>query len=275
MTEEEIRQVEQIVNRKIRENIGKGEDRKVPIDKAKQMGAMALFGEKYGDEVRVITFDPAYSIELCGGTHVHSTGQIGFFKIISEGAIAAGIRRIEAVTGEKAEQFIYSQLDLIEDIRDTLKNAKDLSKGVKSLAEENKVLQKKIEELNRYRVEAIRSELQANAEMINDIRFIASKPDLDAKSAKDLAFMLNDSPGSNFILFVTTAEEKVTISLMLSEDLVKGKGLHAGNIVKELAKEINGGGGGQPHFATAGGTNPKGIPAVLEKARELILSVKG
>jgi alanyl-tRNA synthetase len=273
LTEDEIREVEQIVNRKIRENISKGEQRKVPVDYARKMGAMALFGEKYGEEVRVITFDPAYSIELCGGTHVPATGQIGFFKIISEGAIAAGIRRIEAVTGEKAEEYIFEQVDLIGEIREALKNTKDLVKGVKSLGEENKALQHKIEELNRYRLEALKSELLAGAETINGIKFIAAKMDIDAKSAKDLAFSLNDHKGSMFILFVTTAEEKVNLSLMLSDDLVKTKGMHAGNLVKELAKEINGGGGGQPSFATAGGTDAKGIDAVLVKARSLVFSL--
>jgi alanyl-tRNA synthetase len=273
VTDEEIRAVEQIVNRKVRENISKGEQRKVPVEAAIQMGAIALFGEKYGEEVRVITFDPGYSIELCAGTHVPATGQIGFFKIISEGAIAAGVRRIEAVTGEKAEAYFYEQLGLIAEIREALKNTRDIVKGLKSLMEENKELQKKIEELNRYRVEALKTELPGQAEMINGIRFIAARLEVDAKTAKDLAFSLNEQAGSQFILFVTTAEDKVNLSLMLSDDLVKGKGMHAGKLVKDLALDINGGGGGQPHFATAGGTNAKGIEKVLEKARKIILEL--
>ena len=273
MTEEEIREVERIVNHRIRENISKGEQRHVPIDDARKMGAMALFGEKYGEEVRVISFDPSYSVELCGGTHVPSTGQIGIFKIISEGAIAAGVRRIEAVTGEKAEEYFYGQLAILDEIREALKNTKDLVKGVRNLAEENKELQKKIDELNRNRVDSLKSELVQKAEMINGIRFIAASLDIDSKSAKDLAFGLNEVAGNQFILFITTADDKVTLSLMLSNDLVKSKGLHAGNIVKELAKEINGGGGGQPHFATAGGNNAKGIDAVLGKARVLVDSL--
>jgi len=273
MTDEEIREVEIIVNSRIRENISKGEQRRVPVEAAKKMGAMALFGEKYGEEVRVITFDPGYSVELCAGTHVPSTGQIGFFKIISEGAIAAGVRRIEAVTGEKAEAYFYEQLALIEEIREILKNTKDLAKSVKSMAEENKALLRKIEELNRYRVDALKVELLRNAEMINGISFIGAKLDLDAKTAKDLAFSMSDQPGSLFILFVTISEDKVNISLMLSADLVKERGLHAGNLVRELAREINGGGGGQPHFATAGGTNAKGIPVVLEQARKIVGSL--
>jgi alanyl-tRNA synthetase len=270
MSDEEIREVEQIVNRRIRENISKGEQRHVRIDEAKKMGAMALFGEKYGEEVRVITFDPHYSIELCGGTHVQSTGQIGFFKIIAEGAIAAGVRRIEAVTGEQAEAYLYDQMDMLDEIREMVKNAKDPVKSVRNLSEENKEFQKKIDELNRYRVEALKSELTGKAEMINGIRFIARKLDLDTRSAKDLAFSLNEVPGSQFILFITTADEKVNLSLMLSDDLVKIKGMHAGNLVKELAREINGGGGGQPNFATAGGSNAKGIDTVIAKARKVL-----
>lgn len=274
LTAEEIKQVEQIVNRKIRENISKGEDRKVPVDEAKKRGAMALFGEKYGDEVRVITFDPEYSIELCGGTHVESTGQIGFFKIISEGAIAAGVRRIEAVTGDQAEAYLYDQLAIIDEIRETLKNTKDLTKGIRSLVEENKDLQHRIDELNRYRIEALKSELLAGSEMINGIKYIAASMEMDAKMSKDLAFALNEAAGQSIILLVTTSEGKVNLNLMISQELVREKGLHAGNIVKELAREINGGGGGQPHFATAGGVNAKGIPVVLEKAREIMAEIQ-
>jgi alanyl-tRNA synthetase len=273
LSAEEIRKVEHIVNQKIRENINKTEKRHVPIEEAKKMGAMALFGEKYGEDVRVIIFDPEYSIELCGGIHVPATGQIGLFKIISEGAIAAGVRRIEAVTGEKAEAYFYDQLDTLEEIREILKNAKDIAKGVRTLSDENKELQHKIEELNRYRVVALKDELVKNAEDINGIRFVAAKLDIDPKSAKDLAFMLYENPGSQLILFITTADDKINLSIMLSEDLIKGKGLHAGNLVKELAKEISGGGGGQPHYATAGGSNPKGIPVVLEKARGIVSSL--
>ena len=270
MTEEEIREVEKIVNRKIRENIILHEERSVPIDEAKKRGAMALFGEKYGEQVRMIIFDPGYSVELCGGTHVPSTGQIGLFKIVSEGAIAAGVRRIEAVTGEKAEAYFHEQLDTLAEIRETLKNVKDIAKGVKVLVEENRVLQHRIDELNRYRIVALKTELEQKAEIINGIRFIGASLDLDAKSAKDLSFMLHSQPGSLFILIFTETGGKVNMSLMLSEDLVKEKNLHAGNLVKELAKEINGGGGGQPHYATAGGTKAEGIPAVIDKARKVL-----
>jgi len=270
MTREEIRKVETIVNQKIRENISSGEMKHVPLEEAKKMGAMALFGEKYGEEVRVIMFDPEYSVELCGGTHVRATGQIGLFKIISEGAIAAGVRRIEAVTGEKAEAYVNEKQATVAEIQEVLKGSKDLVKGVKSLVEENKALQRKIEELNRYRIEAIKTELLTGAEFINGIRFIASKLDVDAAMAKDLAFALNDDNVHQMILFITTTADKVNITLMLSAALIREKGLHAGNMIRELAKAVNGGGGGQPHFATAGGSNPKGIAQVMEKAREMV-----
>jgi alanyl-tRNA synthetase len=241
----------------------------VPLDEARQLGAMALFGEKYGEEVRVITFDPGYSIELCGGTHVPATGQIGFFKIVSEGAIAAGIRRIEAVTGERAEAFVYEQLDALEEIKTQVKNPKDPIKGVKNLVDENKALQKQIDTLNRFRLESLKTELAGKAEFFNGTAFIGQHLDLDLQQAKDLAFALGEEAGSRFILFITQTEGKINLSLMLSADLVKEKGMHAGNLVKDLAREINGGGGGQPHFATAGGSNPKGIETVLEKARQI------
>jgi len=273
MTEDEIRDVEKIVNQRIRENITKGEQRHVPIEDAKKMGAMALFGEKYGEEVRVISFDPGYSVELCGGTHVPYTGKIGIFKIISEGAIAAGVRRIEAVTGEKAEEYFYSHLAVLEEISEIMKNSKDLVKAVKNMVEENKDLQRKIDEMNRMRVDSLKSELIMKAEMINGVRFIATRLDIDTKSAKDLAFGISETSGSLFILFITTADEKVNLSLMLSNDLVKEKGMNAGNMVRELARDINGGGGGQPHFATAGGSNAKGIDTVLENARRIVCSV--
>jgi alanyl-tRNA synthetase len=270
MTEEEIRKVEQLVNQKVRENIMIDERRHVPIDTAKSIGAMALFGEKYGEEVRMIIFDPKYSIELCGGTHVPYTGRIGFFKIISEGAIAAGIRRIEAVTGKQAEEHVYHNESVLAEIQEALKGAKDLVKGVKNLAEENKVLLKKIEALNSQRVHSLKAELVNGAEAINGVRFISASLDLDAKSAKDLAFALAENSGSVFLLLITTSEEKIMLTLALSQDLVKEKGLHAGNLVRDLARDINGGGGGQPHFATAGGTNPKGIPVVIANARKIL-----
>lgn len=270
MTQDEIREVEKIVNARIRENIPIDEKKHVPLEEAKAMGAMALFGEKYGEEVRVIAFDKEYSVELCGGTHVDSTGQIGCFKIISEGAIAAGIRRIEAVTGEAAEDFLYQKLEMIDEIHEALKNTRDIVRGVKNLAEENKNLQKKVDELGKYRLGALEAELKNRLETIGGIRFLAVEVDLDAGAVKDLAFSMAGSTGNLFLLLVTQAGDKTGLSLMISQELVKAKGLNAGQIIRELAKEINGGGGGQPHFATAGGNNPRGIPAVLQKAKTIV-----
>ncbi len=270
MTADELRQVEQIVNRKIRQNIPISEQRHVPIDRAKQMGAMALFGEKYGEEVRVITFDPEYSIELCGGTHVAATGQIGFFKIISEGAIAAGVRRIEAVTGEYAEALVYEQESVLEELREVMKNSRDLVRSVKGMAEENRLLLKKVEDLNTYRLAAMKPGILAKAETIGSVEFVAAQPDIDPKMAKDLAFILAEGGHDRFILLITEAEGKVNLSLMITDNLVKTNKLHAGNLVKELANAINGGGGGQPNFASAGGTNPKGIPDVMDRARQIL-----
>jgi alanyl-tRNA synthetase len=269
MTSKQIREIETIVNEKIRENILIDEKKHVPIEEAKAMGAMALFGEKYGEEVRVVSFDKDYSVELCGGTHVHSTGQIGYFKIVSEGAIAAGIRRIEAVTGEKAEEFIYSKLQIIDDIQEALKNSKDIVRTVKTLTEENKVLQKRIEELGKYRVQAMKDEMLTQAEDLDGVRFIATEVDLDAKAAKDLAFSIGSDARNTFLLLISRSADKINLTLNLSQDLVKEKNLNAGQLIRELAKLINGGGGGQPHFATAGGSNPRGIPEVLKKAKEM------
>ncbi len=270
MTNDEIREVERLVNARIRENILLTELRHVPIDEAISMGAMALFGEKYGEQVRVIIFDKDYSVELCGGTHVPATGNIGFFKIISESAIAAGIRRIEAVTGDKAEEYIIEKEDLISEVQDILKNAKDLVRGVKNLVDENKALQKKLEDLNKYRLTALKSDLMNKGRLINGIFFIAEEIDIDAKSAKDLVFsMKNDHPGL-FLLLITQAEGKVGLNLLLSDDLVKSKNLNAGMIIREFSAAVSGGGGGQPSYASAGGSNPKGIPDLMRKAEEFV-----
>lgn len=273
MTEEEILEVEKIVNRKIRENIRIDEKRDVPFDDAKNMGAMALFGEKYGEKVRVISFDQKFSVELCGGTHVAATGQIGFFKIVSEGAIAAGIRRIEAVTGSGAEEYILEQQKVLAQIQEVLKNAKDLVKGVRHLAEENKNLQRHIEQLSKERVETLRQSVKDHAEVINGITFIGLDLKIDTQSAKDLAFLLKNDFSDLFVIIGARDSSRVSLNLFISETLITEKKLHAGNIIRELAKEIQGGGGGQPHFASAGGSNAAGIPVAIRKAREVILGI--
>jgi alanyl-tRNA synthetase len=270
LTKPELKAVEKIVNARIRENINIGEDRSVPVARAREMGAMALFGEKYGDFVRVITFDPVFSVELCGGTHVPATGQIGLFKIVSEGAIAAGIRRIEAITAGKAEEYWNDQENLLDDIGDLLKNPKDLLRGVKNMQEENQDLKKQVNELGKLKIEQLKLEYKNQIQNFNGINFLAVKVDLDAESVKNLAWELNNSIPDLYLVLAGESDGKVNLTVMLSENLVKEKKMHAGNIIRELAKEVQGGGGGQPHLATAGGKNPNGIPAVLEKAKSFL-----
>jgi alanyl-tRNA synthetase len=272
MTDEEIRKVERMVNAKIRENIPISEQRDVPIADAKEMGAAALFGEKYGDFVRVITFDPAYSIELCGGTHVPATGQIGMFKIISEAAIAAGIRRIEAVTADVLEEMVYEQEDLIGGLKEIFKNQKDLVKSAQALLDEKKALEQQIDEMKREKVAGLKFELKKQALNINGVNFIATKLDGDAQTAKDLAFQMKDIVDDLFLVIGTESDGKANLTLIIAENITKEKGLNAGQIIREIAGEIQGGGGGQPHFATAGGKNPAGIEKAFEKAKAKIVT---
>ncbi len=270
MTPQEIRDVEKIVNAKIRQNILIDEKRNVPIEKAKDMGAAALFGEKYGEFVRVITFDPAYSIEFCGGTHVPSTGQIGMMKIVTETAVAAGIRRIEAVTASDVENLLYEQEDLIDGLKEIFKGQKDLVKSVQTLLDEKKILEKQIEEMNREKVASMKYDLKNQAQAINGVNFIAKKIDGDTQTARDLAYQLKDIVENMFLVLGNESEGKANLTVMISDNLTKEKGLNAGQIVREIAREIQGGGGGQAHFATAGGKNPAGIEKALEKAREFV-----
>ncbi len=270
LTDEEISKVEEIVNRKIWENIPLHEERSLPINQAKEMGAMALFGEKYGETVRVVMFDKSFSIELCGGTHVPATGQIGLFKIISEGAIAAGIRRIEAITERKALEYYASQMTILDEAKELLKNPKDILRGIRTILEENQSLKKIAAEFEKSKLAGIAGEMKGKAENVNGINFISAQVELDAENAKSLAFELIKSLENLFLVFAAENDGKANLVVMISENLVKEKGLNAGTIIRELAKEVQGGGGGQPHVATAGGKNPAGIPAVLEKARTII-----
>jgi alanyl-tRNA synthetase len=267
VTSEEIAQVEAIVNARIRENIFLKENRLVPIAEAKAIGAMALFGEKYGEVVRVVTFDPSYSVELCGGTHVPATGQIGLFKITSEGAIAAGIRRIEAITAGKAEAYWTSRENLLNEISEMLKNPRELIKGVTNLLNENLELKRQVAELSKLKLQQLKAEFLSQVQHYNGVNFLTAKVNFDAETVKDLAYELNASLPDLFLVFATESDGKATLTVMVSDSLVKVRNLHAGNIIRELAKEIQGGGGGQPNIATAGGKNPAGIQAALEKAR--------
>lgn len=271
VTDEELAQIEAIVNQKVRENIALKEERNVPYDVAIQSGVTALFGEKYGDFVRVITFDETFSKELCGGTHIKSTGHIGFFKIIAESAVAAGVRRIEAITGVAAEVFINNQLKLVSQVRELLKNPKDVSKSIESLLEENNRLKKEIEKSVLEKSAGLKDELAKKAVQINGINFIAQKVELpNADAIKNLAYNLKDIVSDLFLVLAANIDGKPNITVMIAENLVKDKGLHAGNIIKELAKEIKGGGGGQPFFATAGGSDISGLDNVLVKAKSFI-----
>jgi len=271
VTDEEIAQIESIVNQRIRENIALQEERKIPYQEAINRGVTALFGEKYGEFVRVITFNADYSMELCGGTHVSATGQIGFFKIVSEGAVAAGVRRIEAITGKAAENYINEQNKLVGEIKALLKNPKDLAKSIESLLEENAKLKKEIEKSILEKAGNIKHDLAAKAVAINGVNLIAERVDLpNADAVKNLAYNLKDIVDNLFLVLATENDGKPGITVMISENLVDEKGLHAGNIVRELAKEIKGGGGGQPFYATAGGKDALGLDAALEKAKGLI-----
>jgi alanyl-tRNA synthetase len=271
MTVDEIQKVEDIVNGKIREDIHLDEKRNVPIDQAKGLGAMALFGEKYGDFVRVITFDPKFSIELCGGTHAPSTGSIGFFKILSESSVAAGVRRIEAVTAANAEQHVRQELSTLDEIRSLFKNPKDLVSALKTLAEEKHALEKKIETLNLEKANQIKDELTKKASKNNGHTLIIEKVAVPSADAlKNIAYALRNQFDDLLLVLAADVDNKPQVAVMLGEKLAATNKFHAGNMVKELAKEIDGGGGGQPFFATAGGKNLGGLGAVIEKARKLV-----
>jgi alanyl-tRNA synthetase len=271
MTEEELTKVEEIVNQKIRENIQLNEQRNVPIEKAKSLGAMALFGEKYGEFVRVITFDPKYSVELCGGTHVPATGQIGLFKILSESSVAAGVRRIEAVTSDGAEKFVNDELALLNEVKSILKNPKDLASAARSLVEEKHALEKKLEALNQEKANYLKDELASKAVKINGHTLIMAKVQVpNADSLKNIAYALRNQYDDLLMILAADVDSKPQVSVMIGEKLAATNKFHAGNMVKELAKEIDGGGGGQPFFATAGGKNLGGLDAVLVKAKTLI-----
>lgn len=271
MTKEEIAKVEEIVNKKIREDIPLEEDRFVPIDEAKASGAMMLFGEKYGEKVRVITFDNEFSKELCGGTHVTATGKIGLFKILSEGGVAAGVRRIEAVTADAAEAFFNKELEELNAIRSLFKNPTDTAKNVAALQQENKNLKKELEKLMTSQAGSLKDDLKKATLQIKGINFIGAKLALnDEKAIKTLAYELEREVNDVMIVFGAEVNGKPQLMVAISESLTKTKNLHAGNMIRELAKEIKGGGGGQAFFATAGGKDAKGLDKAIEKAKAMI-----
>jgi alanyl-tRNA synthetase len=271
VTDEELAQIEAIVNQKVRQNIPLKEERSVLYAEAITSGVTALFGEKYGEYVRVITFEEEFSKELCGGTHVQATGQIGFFKIITESAVAAGVRRIEAITGVAAEVYITNQSRMFNQLKDLLKNPKDLPKSVESLLDENSKLKKEIEKSILEKSSGLKNELAQKVEALDGINFIAQKVALpNAEAVKNLAYQLKDIVPNLFLVLAADFDGKPSLTVMIAENLVKEKGLHAGNIVKELAKEVKGGGGGQPFFATAGGSDVSGLDNALAKAKSFV-----
>ena len=271
MSEEEVQQVEQLVNERVRENIRLEELRKTPIEEAKAMGAMALFGEKYGDEVRVIVFDRDFSVELCGGTHVPATGHLGFFKITSEGSVAAGVRRIEAITGLAAETYVREQEELLSGVKETLKNPRDLQKAVDGLLTERNQLQKQIESLQQEKASAIKQKLVDKAYTVNGAQVITEKINLpQADMLKQLAFNIKNQVDALVMVLAADINDKPQIAIIVDEKFTQSHDLHAGQMVKQLAKHIRGGGGGQPFFATAGGKDVNGLDKVLEEAKEMI-----
>ena len=272
VTPEEILKIEARVNEKIRDDIKLKEDRNIPIKQAEVAGARMLFGEKYGEQVRMITFDPSYSIELCGGCHVPSTGRIGYFKITSEAAVAAGVRRIEAVTAVAAENYINEHFNQLNLIRQELKNPADPVKSVRELLGEVKSLQQQIESFEMERALTVKARLLNAIQHVNGIKMIIDEVEImDQKLLKHLIFQLGNEVGDQaFILLGSKEDGKAQLMLYISEDLVKSSKLHAGNIIKDLARSINGGGGGQPFFASAGGTNPTGLAEALGRASSFL-----
>jgi alanyl-tRNA synthetase len=268
LEDSEIEAVEREVNRMIRENLSQELYKDIPLAEAKELGAMSLFGEKYGDLVRVVKFGD--SIELCGGTHVKATGEIGFFVIRHETSIASGIRRIEALTGEAAEDYYHNYDKTVKALKGILKNQKDLVKGVQNLVEQNKELQKALDAAGNKIVAGIKDSLLSKAEEINGVNLIAQKVELSADNARNLVFGLAKALDNAMIVIATVNNNKPMLMVSVAKNLTEEKGLHAGNIIRELAKEIKGGGGGQPHFATAGGKDPSGIDAALSKAADFL-----
>ena len=266
VTEEELRKVEILVNEKIRADFPLEEHRHMPIAEAKALGAMALFGEKYGDEVRVVKYGK--SIELCGGTHIPSTGQIGSLRIIGESSIAAGVRRIEAVTAVKADQFVYAQQDLIRDLRAMMNNMPNLAQAIRKAIDENAEMKKQIEAYVLEKSMRLKDEILAKGEEKNGIRLYQYIGQGATEAMKNVAFQIKNEVKDNFVFVAGILEgPKCTLMVMLSDDLVAG-GLHAGKLVKEAAKHIQGGGGGQPHFATAGGKHAEGLTIAVDAIKE-------
>ena len=268
VTDEELREVERLVNSLVRQDIPLDEHRETPLEEAKKMGAIALFGEKYGDKVRVVRFGP--SCEFCGGIHAKSTGHIGMFKIVSEASVAAGIRRIEALTAKNCEEAFYTIEDSVKAIRALFNNAKDLKGVLEKYIAEHDAMKKDIESFQAQAVERTKQTLIDRAIDVNGTKVVRAILGFEANFAKDLVFKIRESIPNNLVCVIgTTGGNKPLLSVMLSEDMVKEHGLNAGQMVREAAKLIQGGGGGQPHYASAGGKNIDGLNAAIDKVIEL------
>lgn len=269
VTDEELAEVASIVNRLIRKNIALEEFRSIPISNAQEMGAIAVFGEKYGDLVRVIKYGD--SIELCGGTHVAATGQIGFFKILSESSVSAGVRRIEAVTADKAEEYIVNALNRIREVEKLFKSNRDLFASVKILVDENESLRKEKDKFVKESLQIMKERLKASKKVFRDVNVIVAQLPVQPTQMKDIAFQLKGEYEKVVFVAGGVVGGKPSLTVMLSNALAEETGLNAGQIVREAAREINGGGGGQAFFATAGGSNPDGIEKAIKQAEKLIM----
>ncbi|MCX6216680.1 alanine--tRNA ligase [Spirosoma sp.] len=271
VTDEQLAEVERIVNEKIREDIKLDEKRNVPIAQAKELGATALFGEKYGDFVRVITFDPNYSVELCGGTHVPATGHIGLFKFTGEGSVSTGIRRVEGKTSKGAEALVNEQMAVVSELKELLKAPKDVVKAVQSILDERAALQKQVEALQNEKVQQLKNELLTKVQAVNGHMVLVERVEVpNADALKQLAYDLKAKVDNLALVLGADINGKPQLAVMLPDSLIQDKKLNAGQVVKELAKNIKGGGGGQPFFATAGGTDLSGLDAALAQGKELL-----
>ncbi|MDG1841103.1 MAG: alanine--tRNA ligase [Crocinitomicaceae bacterium] len=268
MKEEELQQVQELVLEQINNGVPLTEHREIPLNEAKKMGAMALFGEKYGEKVRAIQF--GNSIELCGGIHVSSTSSIGMFTILSEGAVAAGVRRIEAISGMEAEKYFIGKAKIVDEVCKTLKTQKDIVKTIETILSKNHELQKQIEELNKEKIQLLKNTLTKKITQINGINFLGAQVHLPNSSIKDLLFQLKNQNDNFFAVIGNSENEKCGISIIISDNLVKEKQLNASDLVKAVSHYINGGGGGQSFFATAGGRKKEGLKKAIEEIRKTI-----
>ena len=267
VTNEELRQVERLVNEKIRENIPLQDHRDMPIEEAKKLGAIALFGEKYGDKVRVVQF--ADSVEFCGGCHAKSTGQLGMVKILSESSVAAGVRRIEAITGKKVEEMLYQVTDTINNLRHIFNNVPDLQGAVQKFIDENAQLKKQIEDSMREKAMQLKQSMKEKAIEKNGITVMTAVVPMSAEYVKDIAFQLRAEVDNALVVIGSLNEGKPMLTAAASDSIVQ-QGVNVGKNIREAAQLIQGGGGGQPHFATAGGKNPEGLISAVEKLVELL-----